>query len=64
MINGFKQGIPSSFSTSTLVTKSLSGNGLKSSKNRKSKLENPRIQQIAVTLFAYKRLVDSEKAFA
>jgi len=64
IINGFRPGLQAKVATSLLVMQSLSSSGLRSSKNRKAKLENPRIQQIAVTLYAYSRLVNSEKALA
>jgi abortive infection bacteriophage resistance protein len=62
VINGFRPGLQSPINTSLMVTSALSKGGISSSKSRKTKLDNPTMQQIVVTLYAYQAIVKSDTA--
>jgi len=60
IINCFRSGLRSQISTSHSVTTALSKGGVRNSKTRRAKLDNPIMQQIVTTLYAYKTIVNSE----
>jgi hypothetical protein len=62
IINGFKPGLQSSVNTSLVVTAALSKGGVRNSKSRRAKLDNPVVQQMVVTLYTCWTIVRSEDA--
>ncbi|MDR3315414.1 MAG: Abi family protein [Coriobacteriales bacterium] len=63
IINCFRSGLKSQISTSHSVTTALSKCGVRNSKTRRAKLDNPIMQQIVATLYTYKTIVNSEASF-
>lgn len=63
IVNGFCPGANNEpLATNTLIANALNDAGIKNTKARKAKLKNPRIGQIASTLYAFDAIVDSAKA--
>lgn len=63
IINGFRSGIEKlPYETPRAITDALNTAGVKNGKSRRAKLRNPRMGQIAATLYAYNKLVTSDNA--
>lgn len=60
IINGFTGAAKSSIRTSQLIYESLNAGGIKNTKARKAKLQNPRMQQLVTTLFSFHTFVKNK----